>query len=452
MSDCLEIGFRGKKAGRGGADCGCFHRNLYDAGAAYMHIRTLLNQFCEHPGFVFHDEHLEELEGTRALVVEVRPRKGSKAICSACGKSAPGYDKLAARLFQFVPFWGFIVFFRYSMRRVQCPTCGVKVEKVPWAEGKSPVTTMFAWFIAHWAKYLSWSETGRQFGVSWKRVFQCVEQAVEWGRAHMSLEGITAIGVDEIARAKGHQYVTLVYQIDAGCRRLLYVAKDRKEESLREFFTWFTDKRSMLLKFVCSDMWKPFLKVIKEHAPAAVQILDRFHIMTHFSKAIDEVRAGEAKALAQRGKGEILKKSRWALLKRPENLTENQTIKLRQLVAYNLKTMKAYLLKEQFQQLWEYSSPGWAARFLKQWAFLAMRSKIEPIKRVAKMVRKHQPLILNWFKAKGEISNGAVEGMNGKGRVVTKRAFGFRTFRCLEVALYHDLGRLPERIFTHRFW
>jgi transposase len=110
--------------------------------------------------------------------------------------------------------------------------------------------------------------------------------------------------------------------------------------------------------------------------------------------------------------------------------------------------VKAYLLKEQFQQLSTYSSVGWASRFLCGWTFVAMRSKIEPIKRVARMIRKHEPLILNWFRAKGEISNGAVEGMNGRSRVVTKLAYGFRTFRAFEVALYHDLGRLPEPKFT----
>lgn len=430
----------------------CDNINNTAAGLPYMHVRTILKQFQDHPGFVFHDERIVEVEGAKALVFEVRPRKGSKAVCSACGKKAPGYDTLPARLFQFVPFWGLLVFFRYAMRRVECPSCGVKVEKVPWGDGKSPVTTTFAWFIAHWARHLSWTETARQFGIPWKRVFLCVEKAVEWGRAHMTLEGITAIGIDEIARAKGHQYVTLVYQIDQGCRRLLYVAKDRKEESLRAFFAWFTPERAKGIRFVCSDMWKPFLNIIRECAPNALNILDRFHIMMHFSKAIDEVRAGEARSLARAGKGEVLKHARWTLLKRPENLTEKQGVKLQDLLRANLRSVKAYLLKEQFQQLWTYTSAGWASRFLRQWTFVAMRSKIEPIKRVARMIRKHEPLILNWFRAKGEISNGAVEGMNGRGRVITKRAYGFRTFRALEVALYHDLGRLPVPEVTHRFY
>lgn len=264
-----------------------------------MHLRTLINQICDHPGFVFHDEHIEQVEGANALVFEVRPRKGSRGICSGCGATRPGYDTQPVRLFQFVPFWGFLVFFRYAMRRVQCSTCGSKVERIPWGDGKSPVTTTLAWFIAHWARHLSWKETARQFGLSWARVFLCVEKAVEWGRANMSLDGVTAIGIDEVARTKGHRYATLVYQIDKGCRHLLYVGQDRKEQSLREFFRWFTDERAQAIRFVCSDMWKPYLNIIKECAPNALNILDRFHIMAHFSKAIDEVRAGEARALAK---------------------------------------------------------------------------------------------------------------------------------------------------------
>jgi transposase len=156
--------------------------------------------------------------------------------------------------------------------------------------------------------------------------------------------------------------------------------------------------------------------------------------------------------MARAGKGEVLKNSRWALLKRPENLTDRKGVKLRDLLQANLKTVKAYLLKEQFQQLWTYKTASWARRFLRSWTFVAMRSKIEPDKRVARMIRKHEPLILNRFRAKGEISNGSVEGLNGRGIVVTKRAYGLRTFKAFEIAIYHDLGRLPVPKFTHRFW
>jgi len=183
----------------------------------------------------------------------------------------------------------------------------------------------------------------------------------------------------------------------------------------------------------------------------AINILDRFHIMAHFSKAIDEVRAGEARAMQQEGYEPILKRSRWCLLKRPENLTEKQEMKLGELLEYNLKSVRAYLLKEDFQGFWEYVSPAWAGKFMDRWCTRTMRSRLEPMKRVARMLRNHREQILNWFRARGQISAAAVEGLNGKAKVTTIRSYGFRGLGTASVALYHTLGELPEPEFTHRF-
>jgi len=281
-------------------------------------------------------------------------------------------------------------------------------------------------------------------------VFRAVEAAVEWGRAHLELTGLTAIGVDEIMAWRGHKYLTLVYQIDEGSRRLLWVGNERKAKTLLRFFRWLGKERTALLRFVCSDMWKPYLKVIAKKAGAALHVLDRFHIMTHLNKAVDEVRRKEASAHRAKGK-EVLKRSRWCLLKRPENLTDGQQDKLAELLKLNLRSVRAYLLKEQFQFFWNYKTARWAGRYLDQWCTRAMRSKLVPMKKAAKMLRAHRPLLLNWFRAKGQISAGAVEGFNGKAKLVMKRAYGFRSYRTLEVALYHTLGDLPELKSTHRF-
>jgi transposase len=251
--------------------------------------------------------------------------------------------------------------------------------------------------------------------------------AVEWGRAHQDLSGVQAIGIDEIAWRKGHKYLTLVYQIDAQCKRLLWVGRQRKVKTLLGFFRWFGVERSQQLKFICSDMWKPYLKVIAKKAKQAVHVLDRFHIMTHFSKALDEVRANEVKELKAKGYEPVLTKARWLLLKRPENLTDKQAIKLADLLRYNLRSVRAYLLKEEFQLFWSYTSPYWAGRFLDQWCTQALRSKIEPMKKVANMLRNHRALLLNWFRAKGQLSSGVVEGFNTKAKQPSSKSFGFRT-------------------------
>ena len=202
----------------------------------------------------------------------------------------------------------------------------------------------------------------------------------------------------------------MVYQIDAECRRLLWVGKDRTTKTLLRFFRMLGKERSAVLRFVCSDMWKPYLKVIAKKAGQAVHVLDRFHVMAKMNKAIDEVRAAEAKRLKRDGYEPVLKHSRWCLLKRQENLTEKQAVKLSELLQYNLQSVRSRLMREDFQRFWEYRYPAWAAKFLDEWCTRTMRSKIDPMKKVARTLRRHRDLILNWFRAEGAISAGDCGG------------------------------------------
>lgn len=418
-----------------------------------MQIKVILNRIQKQPGFVYGAIRLCQKGDRLVLEIEIRARDNGKAVCSGCGCRQPGYDSLPQRRFEFVPFWGILVFFLYALRRVDCPICGVKVESIPWAQGKSPLTTTYVWFLARWARRLSWKEVAEVFHTSWDSVVRSVKMAVAWGLEHRDLEGISAIGIDEIGRGRGQSYVTLVYQIDAEVRRLLWVGKNRTAKTLLGFFKWFGEKRSTGLRFVCSDMWKPYLRVIARKAGQAVHVLDRFHIMSNMGKAIDKVRAQEVKALKAKGKAPVLTGTRWCLLKRPENLTEKQEVKLKELLSCNLKTVRAYLLKEDFQWFWQYISPLWAGKFLDAWCKRAMRSRIEPMKKMAKMLRAHRELLLNWFQAKqGAVALGVVEGFNNKARVTTKRAYGFRSYDLLKLALYHTLGDLPEPETTHEFF
>jgi transposase len=270
--------------------------------------------------------------------------------------------------------------------------------------------------------------------------------------AHRDLSGIASIGVDEVQWQRGHKYLTLVYQIDEGAKRLLWIGKDRTAKTLLRFFRMLGKERSKKLKFICSDMWRAYLKVIAKKAAGAVHVLDRFHVMQKMNKAIDEVRAAEAKRLKADGYEPVLKHSRWCLLKRRENLTAKQAVKLSELLKYNLQSVRSHLLREDFQRFWQYVSPGWAAKFLDQWCTRTMRSKIEPMKKVARTLRNHRELILNWFRAKGAVSAGTVEGLNNKVKLTTRKSYGFRTYEAIEISLYHNLGRLPEPDFTHRFW
>ena len=415
-----------------------------------MDLLTILNQCHHFPGFVYQAAKFSP--DKKAIEVRLRPRHGSPAQCSGCHQPGPGYDQLGERRFEFIPLWGFLVFFFYRMRRVDCPRCGaVLVEEVPWGSGKHQLTKVYMQFLANWARKLSWKEVAESFQTSWEKVFDSVEYVVQWGLEHRALGPIFAIGVDEIQYAKGQKYLTLVYQID-DLTRLLWVGKERTEESFRRFFTMIGPELSSKIEFVCSDMWKPYLNVIAEKCSQALNILDRFHIVAKMNKAVDEVRAAEARRMAAAGYEPVLKKTRWCLLKRKGNLTGKQRFRLRDLLRFNLKTVRAYLLKEDFQQFWDYVSPAWAGKFLSEWCRQAMRSRIEPMKEVARMLRRHRDLILNYFKAQKMFSSGIVEGLNNKAKVTMRKSYGFRTFRVTELALYHTLGKLPEPELTHKFY
>jgi transposase len=416
-----------------------------------LQLITILNRCHRFPGFVYHQARFSS--DHKSIEIALRPRKGSRAVCSRCQQPAPGYDQLAERRFEFIPFWGFLVFLLYSMRRVDCRRCqAVVVEEVPWGDGKRTLTRAYMLFLARWARKLSWKEAAEAFRTSWEKVFDAVEYVVSFGLEHRVLGQIDAIGVDEIQYAKGHKYLTLVYQIDLGVTRLLWVGRERTIESFQGFFTMIGDEVASKIAFVCSDMWKPYLTVIREKCSDALHILDRFHIVANMNKALDEVRAGESRRIAFEGRIPVLKKSRWLLLKREQNLKDEQRFRLRDLLRYNLKTVRAYLLKEAFQQLWDYNSATWAGKFLDEWCRQVMRSRIEPMKKIARSLRDHRELILNYFRAQKLLSSGVVEGLNNKAKVTMRKSYGFRTFRCLELALYHSLGKLPEPESTHDFF
>jgi transposase len=189
------------------------------------------------------------------------------------------------------------------MRRVNCRRWGVvAVEEVPCGDGKRTLTKAYMLFLARWARRLSWKETAECFRTSWDKVFEAVEYIVNWGLEHRTLGQIDAIGVDEIQYAKGHKYLTLVYQIDIGVTRLLWVGKERTIESFQGFFTAMGQEVIFKICFVCSDMWEPYLKLIRERCSEALHILDRFHIVSNMNKAVHKVRAEETSRMRREGR------------------------------------------------------------------------------------------------------------------------------------------------------
>src|SRR5207253_5336388 len=262
-------------------------------------------------------------------------------VCSRCHLPAPGYDQLAEPRFEFIPLWGFLVFLLYTMRRVNCRRlrhCGYRRSSL----GRRQTHTdqsLHALLSPLGAATVVERDDGGLSHLLGDKVFDAVEHVVTFGLEHRVLGQIDAIGVDEIQYAKGHKYLTLVYQIDLDVTRLLWVGKERTIESFQGFFTMIGDEVASKIVFVCSDMWEPYLKVIREKCSEALHILDRFHIVAKMNKALDEVRAGESRRMASEGRTPLLKKSRWPLLKREANLKSEQRCRLRDLLRYNLKSL-----------------------------------------------------------------------------------------------------------------
>jgi transposase len=424
--------------------------------AIQLQVKTILNGVQHFVGFVYDEVRMLEDRKQKAIEVRVKAHASTRARCSQCQRPSPGYDRLRERRWAFVPLWGIPVWFVYGARRVKCAEHGVVVEHIPWSDGKRPMTLAMMGFLARWARRLSWKETADVFHTSWESVYRAVEWFVDWGLAHRTLSGVTAIGVDEIHWGRGMKsgnFLTVIYQIDSGCRRLLWVGMRRTEKTLRTGLKELGPEFVRGLRFVCSDMWKAYLNVLAKQADHALHVLDRFHITMHMNQAVDEVRRAEITRMRAYSKeaAKRLKKMRWPLLRKGSRVLGKARQRLNALVASKLATARAWELKEAFAHFWKYKSVLWAGGFLDAWCQRAMRSRLEPMKKVARMLRAHESLLMNWFRARGEISSGAVEGLNNKLRVITRRSYGFRTYPAMKVAMFHTLGRLPEPETTHRF-
>jgi transposase len=397
---------------------------------------------------------VENADGKGQAVIEVvlAARRGAEACCGACGQKAPGYDRSAeARSWQFIALWAIAVYFVYAPRRVECRRCGVRVERLPWASGKLHLCDALRVFLAQWARLLSWQEVAKRFDVRWNDVYASVKSMVRYGLRHRDLSGIRAMGVDEVSVAKGKLW-TVVYQIDEGSRRLLWIGKDRKAATLEMIFSRLGRVRCAAVQFICSDMWRGYLGVIARRLPQALHILDRFHIRKNLGEAIDQIRRAESHAMTHAGLAPLLKRLRWTLLKHRRNWTAGERGRMRELLNCGLRSLRAFLLVESFEHFWTYNSPVWADKFLTGWCQRVARSRLAPLKRVAESLAKHRALLLNYFIARKEYSSGVVEGLNNKLKLTLKRSYGFRTDLARKVALYHTLAHLPDPKLTHPFF
>jgi len=408
-----------------------------------MLVETLIKQTVDLQGFRL----ISTKKETMGIVAEIIPDHRFSIYCGVCRTPGKYRDTRPMRYFRHVPLWGIPVWFAYSPRRVFCPFCqSIHVEAIPWTTGKRRFSTAFACFLAIWAKLLPWLEVGRLFKCSWGTVASAVDTVVEYGLLNRNLTGITHIGIDEISRKRGHVYLTNVYDLKE--KTLIWSGGGRTKETLRNFFEYLGPENISKLQGICCDMWQPYIDVINEYAPQVTLVFDKFHIVHHLMKAVDQVRRDEIREKGKEHK-ELMKDSRYIWLKNPWNLTDKQKNRLGFLEKLNLKINRAYLLKESFRIFWSYQIKTLAQQYLKKWFWWATHSRIKPMRDFAWLIRRHEENILTYFDQ--PINNGTVEGLNNKAKVISHRAYGFRSPQNYIRNLYLCMADLPLPKLLHTF-
>jgi transposase len=356
------------------------------------------------------------------LVVDIAPTWRHPR-CSQCGEPGPGYDRDWGRRWRHLDLAGMMLHLRYDIRRVKCPTCGVKVERVPWAETSSWFTPPFEDHVGYLAQRSDKTTVSSTMRVAWDTVGAIIQRVVARHGDGSLLDGLTHIGVDELSYRRHHEYVTVVVDHVRGC--VVWAHPGKNADTLKAFFDELGPKRCAKLEAVTIDMSAAYIKAVTECSPQAQIIFDRFHVQRLVQDAVDEVRRDEVRATTSDEEHDQVKQTRWSLLKSFWNLSLFDSIRLSTLQRENKRLYRAYLLKEAMVRVLDCRIDWLAEQKLEQWIRWARRSRLEPFKRVAATIREHAAGILAYIRS--GLSNGRTEGLNGKARTITRRSYGFHS-------------------------
>jgi transposase len=377
--------------------------------------------------------------------VTVEQEDGAEQTCPKCGTVCPGYDQ-RQRQWRHLDTCQLKTILVAELPRVQCAEHGVISVHVPWAEPGSGFTALYEALVIDWLKEASIQAVSRQLSLSWNAIDGVMQRAVKRGLVRRQTESPKHIGVDETAFRKGHDYVTIVSDQEGG--KVLHVADERKTTSLESYYETLTDKQKKGIESVAMDMWPAYIKATLEHIPDAQRKIafDKFHVAQYLGKAVDKVRKQEHKALMAQG-WEDLKGSKYDWLSNLGNLSRQRQQSFKVLRQSTLKTARAWAIKDLAMHLWHYVSRTWAEKRWQQWYAWAIRSRLEPIKKVAKIIKKHLWGILNAIILK--VTNGPSESINSRIKMIKIRARGFRNKARYRNAIYFHLGGLnlyPEGV------
>jgi transposase len=365
---------------------------------------------------------------------------GVQWACPQCRRKLPCRDHAEERVWRHLDTCQFQTHLHARIPRVACPEHGVLQVAIPWAEARSRFTLLMEHFVIDVLQQCA-TVLGacRLLRLSWDEVWGVMRRAVQRGFARKRQRIMPVIGVDEKAFKKGHKYMTVVCDLERAT--VEHVAEDRRSESLEAFWRSLSPEQLAGLEAVTMDMWVPYMQATLECVPDAGDkiVFDRFHVMNHLVKAVDKVRKQEHRHLSAQG-DETLKGTKYLWLYSEENLPDKYRPTLETLKELNLNVGRAWAIKESLRSLWSYSQEGWARRFFKKWFAWAVHSRLEPIRKVAAMLKTHLKNILTYCRHR--VTNAVAEGLNSKIMAIKRRACGYRNKEHFKIAIYFYCGGL----------
>lgn len=370
------------------------------------------------------------------LAVSVRPT-WRRSRCGGCGRKASRYDRRPVRGWRHLPWGRSSVELLYAPWRVSCRRCGIRVERVAWAPPAGRFTYAFEEMAAYLAQITDKTQVRRLLGIAWETVGSIVERVVERRLDPERLVGLRRIGIDEFSYKKRHNYLTVV--VDHDRRRVVWAGEGRSAEALAPFFEQLGAEGCEAIEMVTIDLSAAYIKAVREKLPNAEIVYDRFHVQRLVSDALDEVRRELVRELAtDPDQARAVKRTRFVLLMNPWNLSRAQRRKLSEVQRSNQRLYRAYLLKETLAQALDYRQPKRAERALREWLAWASRSRLRPFVKAARTIRKHLDGILAYIRTR--LTNGLVEGLNNRIRMIARRAYGFHSHQALTAMIFLNCG------------
>jgi len=319
----------------------------------------------------------------------------------------------------------FRIYLKVQVRRLYCRhCCAVKRERLELLGENTHHTARFARYVGRRCANGTIKDIAEELRLSWHTVKELDKQYMREQLKRASPPNPKIIGIDEISVRKGYDYRIVVSDLQKH-RPLWFGGQDRKEESMDEFYRFLGEKKAKKIRLAVMDMWKPFYNSTVKHAPQAAILYDKFHVISHLGTALDKTRTAEYGRLVGKNR-KFIKGQKYTLLSHRQNLTGSARKNLKLLLAGNKRLNIAYVLKESFGQLWDYTSETWARKFFENWRGRLKWQRLKHYETFAKMINRHWDGIAAYCKPENKVALGFVEGLNNKIRVIQRRAYGFR--------------------------